>query len=585
MSSATYRVRVLPESHVLEVQLSLSGLPPGPIRLQVPTWVPGAYGFMKYGRDLYEMEARNAAGPLGIAREGWQGFWVDGASGEAEIRYRAYAYDPAWGELTGLVDHEHAVLIGPRYLQAVDHHGPVRVQYQLPAGWAFHHPAGAREVEPFTYEYPRFSLFTDTPVVAGGFTQRTRDCTGTPFHFLFLDQTLGFDTQVDRFIDAVMKVAEACREIFGSFPFPHYSFVFTFNPHAGWGLEHATSTMIALGPDALIDPDEFSRGVRVSAHELFHAWNVCRLKPAPFMRPDFTHGSFTDGLWVAEGFTRYYEFLLLVRSGAITPETFLSNVVNYYRQLSSMPAYARVPVRDSSITTFLNHNKYPGSTSNTIDYYDHGMLVAFDLDAHLRCAPSPTSLDHEFAAFYEAFVGKADGFTHQDLVGFFGARTPGTEALIRREVEQAGTLSVPQTLERLGFQLSDAEQPRLGLVLKQGGAGVENVLDGWAASKTGLAPGDELLRVNGFPFSPKALKWAIGAGTQVALEVRRGHRTLTFQATPEPRTQPARLHWRGSAAQLELLRSWFGQPELTFTDGQELSLAAYDNFHGVQQVL
>src|SRR5262249_8399791 len=152
------------------------------------------------------------------------------------------------------------------------------------------------------------------------------------------------------------------------------------------------------------DDDARLQCMRVGGHELLHAWNVKRLKPKPIVNLDLSQGSFTDGLWVAEGFTRYYEFLLAVRAREMTPERFFSNVVNYWRHLTMRPAYARTSVADSSRATFLNHHRYPGAWNSSIDYYDAGMLVAFDIDAVLRRAKTPSSLDAAFVAFYTQFL-------------------------------------------------------------------------------------------------------------------------------------------------------------------------------------
>src|SRR5689334_17992365 len=157
----SYRVRVLPAAHELEVELSLPpALARAPVRLQVATWVPGAYAFMKYGRDLFSVEARELDGgaPLTCAREGWQGFRIEpgarSGSGGIKVTYKIYGYDPAWGELVGLVDHAHAVLIGPRYLHVPSYQGAYRVTYELPSGWKLHHPASARALDERTFEYP-----------------------------------------------------------------------------------------------------------------------------------------------------------------------------------------------------------------------------------------------------------------------------------------------------------------------------------------------------------------------------------------------------------------------------------------------
>ncbi|MFN7131519.1 MAG: hypothetical protein ACK4N5_05510, partial [Myxococcales bacterium] len=369
-TAAQYRVRLHPAQHELTVQLTVADAGVNPV-FELPTWVPGAYGFMKYARDVFDIEVRAADGARRrVTREGWSGLRVESAGGPLELRYRVYAHDHAWGELTGFLGHDQGVLLGTRYAYLRGRTGPVRVRYELPDGWRMHHPDGAREVVPGTFEYPSYQSLLDTPVVFGAFEVITRTVQGVPFHHLFLDRSFGFSSEAGKFVDALVRIAEECHALFGSFPFQHYTWIFSFSPHAHWGLEHLTSTMIGLNGHCLIDPVERMRGVRVAAHELFHAWNVCRLKPAPLGNPDHARGSFPEGLWISEGFTRYYEFLLSVRAGELTQEAFLSNLVNYYRQLTAFPAYARVSATDSSLTTFLNHNKYPGSVNSTIDYYD-----------------------------------------------------------------------------------------------------------------------------------------------------------------------------------------------------------------------
>src|SRR5690606_24970521 len=134
------------------------------------------------------------------------------------------------------------------------------------------------------------------------------------------------------------------------------------------------------------DQGQFATGIRVCAHELFHAWNVRRLRPAPLgqLAHHLEDGSFTEGSWLAEGFTRYYELLLSARVGAYNPDPFFSAVAGYDHHLSAQPAYQRVSATDSSLATYLNHAKYPGRVNNSIDYYDKGMLIAFALDVQLR---------------------------------------------------------------------------------------------------------------------------------------------------------------------------------------------------------
>jgi predicted metalloprotease with PDZ domain len=441
--AVAYSVRVRPSQHELDVELTVN-LAGETVQLATPTWVPGDYGFASYGRDVFDVQARDAAtgSDLPVARDGWQGYRIEGRGQAVRVTYTVSAYSTDFGEPCGLVDSDFAVLTGTRYLRLPAWSGPVRVSYELPAGWNMHHPSGAKQVGETSWEYPSYEILLDTPVVMGRFDLLTRNVKGTPFHFAFVDRALGYQSRVESFVDRVSAVAERMDDIFGSFPFADYTFVLSTNPTADWGLEHLTSTMCGLGPDVFIDDDQFAHGVRVCAHELFHAWNVRRLRPAPLKRLDLTSGSFTEGLWMAEGFTRYYEFLLCTRTGVYTPEQFFSSIVNYYTHLTATPAYERVSAADSSYASYLNHPKYSGRCNNSIDYYDKGMLIAFGLDATLRTENPPDSLDRAFSAFYQAYVGSTSGYSLADVVHFFNDVRSGLGESIGHQVRHAAGLSV-----------------------------------------------------------------------------------------------------------------------------------------------
>src|SRR5215469_2375399 len=197
------------------------------------------------------------------------------------------------------------------------------------------------------WNYPGYLTLLDSPVVVGKFDVVIRKVNGTPIYLVFVDRALGYETEADKFADEVAKAAEEFVEVFGKFPFADYTFILSCSPNAHWGLEHATSSVCGIGPEVFVNPAKTSFALRLCAHELFHAWNVCGLKPAPLGKPDLREGSYTEGLWVGEGFTRYYEFLALTRTGVYTAEQFFSSMVNFYRQTSAVPAFSRVTAIDS----------------------------------------------------------------------------------------------------------------------------------------------------------------------------------------------------------------------------------------------
>lgn len=594
-STVEYRVTVLPARHELQVKMTLSGsAATGNVHLQIPTWVPGDYAFAPQARDLFGVEAHcGVTGKaLPVRRNGWQGYLVEGGAGSVEVSYTASAWGDDLSESAGLVDDRVAVVLGARYLFAPAHLGTCRVDYHLPDGWDIHHPSGARRLGNATaWEYPSYEILLDTPVVMGHFDTIHREVNGTPFWFVFIDRGIGFASEVDRFVTSVARTASAFHGIFGSFPFEDYTFILSLNPNNDWGLEHLTSTMCGLGPDVFVDEDSFKIGVRVCAHELFHAWNVRRCRPSPLghIATHLQHGAFTEGLWLAEGFTRYYEFLACARAGVYSASQFLSNVVGYHRHLTAQPAYQRVSAADSSYASYLNHAKYAGRVNNSIDYYDKGMLVAFAIDATLRTAVKDASLDTALKSFYERFVGFGPGhagYTTEDVLAFFGELHPPLASLIAAAVQHPAGLDTPEQLRALGFEVVLGPALSLGLVFQDAiGPSIYGVLDDSPAGAAGLAPGDRIGAINDHAFSVAALTWVGGRTEPVTLGVRRGHRDLSFTLTPAPRDRIQSIRWRGNATQSARIGEWLHQKESDLALGETVDLDFYENFHGVEIVV
>ncbi len=105
-----------------------------------------------------------------------------------------------------------------------------------------------------------------------------------------------------------------------------------------------------------------------------------------------------------------------------------------------------------------------GAPASTLDYYDQGMQVAFELDVLLRS--SGDSLDAAFGDFYRRFAGRGDGYTGEQLRQFLAARLPAAGEVVARAAFSAGRLGTAEALTRLGFQVERGPVPRLGLLLE-----------------------------------------------------------------------------------------------------------------------
>lgn len=413
----SYRVTLDPRRKELRVQLLLSELAPGEATLLTPTWAPGDYDFDQFGRHVFDVRAVDPASGrhAEMHRHGWSCYSVEQRGEALTVSYRASAApaNPSIG--TRQLSDIGGVLPGTRYLRVAAHDGPCLVHYDVPEGWAIHHPAGARAHGGNTWEYDNYEQLLDTPVSFGRYDLHTRSVRGAEFHHVFLKRTPGFEQGVQRFVDDLAKIADVYCGIFGSIPFESHTCVLSFNPGDNWDEEQPGSSVDGLDPATFSDAAAYKASLRVCARGLFHAWNVKRPR---------SRSTFSESLWVEEGFTRYYELLSCTRSGICTPEQFF----------------------------------------RAIDHFDAGMVIAFELDAALRTETGGLqSLDTAFAKFYEAYAGLGLDYTIKELCAFFDARLDGLGKRRHDEAVEPARLHLLERLRQLGFAVTESAVPCLGV--------------------------------------------------------------------------------------------------------------------------
>ncbi|HEY8356242.1 MAG TPA: peptidase M61, partial [Ramlibacter sp.] len=235
------------------------------------------------------------------------------------------------------------------------------------------------------------------------------------------------------------------------------------------------------------------------SHEYFHTWNVKRLRPAEFARYDYATENYSQLLWFFEGFTSYYDDLILRRAGMLDEPTYLKLLTKTINQVLQTPGREVQSVAQSSFDAWVKYYRQDENTANaTVSYYTKGALVAlcFDLTLRLeghtnldqvmralwaRCKGGPMS-EADFAAVLKELGGRA--FTRELAAWVHGTR----ELPLKELLEQHGiaVLEEPSQLQqRLGVRVSETNGT---IVLK-------NVLRGGAAEQAGLAANDEWIGV------------------------------------------------------------------------------------------
>jgi predicted metalloprotease with PDZ domain len=325
--------------------------------------------------------------------------------------------------------------------------------------------------------------------------------------------------------------------VFGEVPWRTYTTLVMVDQRSlgGAGLEHQNShvdvvTPLGLGTDWLAS---------LYAHEIAHAWNVKRLRPAEMVPYRYDVPQPTPWLWVSEGVTDYYADLALVRGGITTPEDFAETTTNKIAEVDSVPAVA---LEDASLSTWIS----PVDGTATI-YYAKGSLAGLLLDVMIRDASDDRgSLDAVLRTLYDETWKRGRGFTGDDWWGAVkrAARVEGDAARARgfddfraRFIDGRERFPYDSVLPLAGFRLvaDTTRAPRLGIGFSVDSAGalINEVAPGGAASVAGVRAGDVLLAVGDVAlsdpdFAARFSRTFRGGDAQTVLRVRRGGQALAL---------------------------------------------------------
>jgi predicted metalloprotease with PDZ domain len=296
------------------------------------------------------------------------------------------------------------------------------------------------------------------------------------------------------------------------------------------GLEHQNShvdvlTPLALGSDFL--PSLY-------AHEIFHAWNVKRLRPEDLWPYVYDRPQPTPLLWVSEGITDYYADLALVRGGVTDAMAFYNTTAGKINEVNDVPPVA---LEDASLSTWV----HPVNGTGYI-YYPKGSLAGFMLDILIRDASdNRRSLDDVLRELYQTEYKRGSGFTNAEWWAAVSRAAAGRsfDGFYDRYIDGREPFPWDSILPVAGLRAVRDPQPRLGIFTAPDSAGIRvtQLEPGGAAIEAGVREGDYLLAVGdvlvtdpevGARFRERFAR--ASEGSPITLRVRRLGQTLNLPA-------------------------------------------------------
>lgn len=202
--------------------------------------------------------------------------------------------------------------------------------------------------------------------------------------------------------------------LFGEFPQADYHFLTVVLPVAYYhGVEHRNSTHLVLGPDTEGE-GLYVDLLGVASHELFHAWNICRIRPAELLPYDYTRENYFITCFVAEGITTYYGDLLLRRAGVFDDEAYLKELLVILKRHFEQANHAALSLTESSYDLWLD-GYVKGVPDRKVSVYHKGAIVSLILDLHLRRQTNHArSLDDLLRLLWTRFGKPFIGYTYAD---------------------------------------------------------------------------------------------------------------------------------------------------------------------------
>ncbi len=505
-------------AHLFRVTLTIAQ-PAAQQTVSLPVWIAGSYLVREFAKNLQNLTARQGRRQVALTQRDKCTWDIACQPGQPLVlHYEVYAFDnsvrAAWLDSQRGFFNGTSLCLRVQGQEELPHHLQLQTVKGQPDWQA---ATGLQAVKTDKrgfglYVAAHYDELVDCPFELGAFWSGNFVACGIPHRFVVAGALPSFDG--DRLLADTQKICEAeIRFWHGKGPqagtkAPHKNYLFMLNAvNDGYGgLEHRNSTALICNRADLPrinsqhgsphTGEGYTTLLGLISHEYFHTWNVKQLRPDALARYDYTQENYTQLLWFFEGFTSYYDDLLLRRAGLIDDTTYIKLLGKTIAQVQQTPGRHVQTVAQASFDAWVKYYRQDENTLNaTVSYYTKGSLVALCLDLQLR--QENQTLDKVMRGLWKRCNGGP--MREQDLLNELQSLTGRSwEPEIRAWVHSTQELPLRDLLTAHGVSI-EAEiatmAQRLGLrVLEVGGSiQIKGVLRGSAAEAAGLAAGDEWL--------------------------------------------------------------------------------------------
>ena len=504
--------------------------------LSLPTWIPGSYLIREFSKHIESVRAYDEEGRLleiqKFEKNKWRLFNTDHEL--ITVEYDVYAYDlsvrGAYVDQTRLYVNPACACLGLEGQEdkavEVELFLPDELKhFQLATGMASKSLVKGR----FTLKAKNYAELIDAPFELAEQTRFSFEANGIPHEFVVSGKHAMNAARMQQDIE---KICATEISMFGSAPFSNYTFMTMATANSYGGLEHPNSTSLISPREDLPkvnEPEEpsedYQRFLGLCSHEYFHSWLVKFIRPENFVNYDLNKEGYTSLLWIFEGFTSYYDDLILLRSGVISQASYIKLLKTQIDRYLQNPGRFVQSVSESSFDAWVKFYRQDENSNNAgTSYYNKGCLVALCLDLGLRLRGS--SLDALMHKLYENALKGIQ--VHERTIVELCNELTGDNWIeqINHLINTTDELPLDQLFPEFGlsYSLKNDKSLPLGLKLvdKPEGVLVQSARRDGAAAQAGLSAHDVIIAIDGLKATVKLIeKYAKQEGIYSILAFRR----------------------------------------------------------------
>lgn len=506
-----YNVRMIkPQNHYFQVEMEMNNFKEKVLEIKMPVWAPGSYLVREFSKNVDLVHAVDENGKVLTVNKISKNTWtIDKAKAKKVIvNYEVYSFELS--VRTNFLDLTHGYFNGSGLFMYVNNHKDLKGKLEVFPYKDFKTISTAlpRVNEGVTkdgseiFEFINYDQLVDCPFEIGNQEVFEFKAAGV-LHTVAMYGVANYD--IPTLQKDMAKIVETASGVIGENPNKNYTFIIHNVVDGQGGLEHISSTTLSVNRWTY-QGSEYLGFLSLVAHEYFHLWNVKRIRPIELGPFNYDEENYTSLLWVMEGFTSYYDELLLLRAGYYKQEEYLNKLQSTINYVEGSVGARIQPVAHASFDAWIKaYRPNENSSNTTMTYYSRGQMLAALIDAKIVSKYNGRKgLDHFLQQLYFKFYKKLNrGFSEdefkkeleilldENLDVFFAKYINGTEVAPFNEI--LGLVGV--NVESVGVP-----KPSFGTTLKQEGGKVivRGIRTGSAAENAGLSVNDEIIGCNGF---------------------------------------------------------------------------------------